>query len=348
MRAIPFGGMQPIEPQIVYLAAHRAKGIGSARLSVVANLREEIAMPAWLTASTDSGSLYSSKKSSLRSELQVFIGKPMAKWLVPAFCAIMLPNIQVIRAQDASNVQELQKQAQNPVASLISLPFQNNINFPIGTSARVGDVLNIQPVIPVKLDEDWNLIIRWIAPVVYQPNPTAGEGGANGLGDMSPTFFISPAHPGKVIWGAGPALQLPTATQRTLGQGKWAAGPSIVVLTQPRPWSIGFVANNVWSFAGDRNRKPLNQFYTQYFLNYNLKKGWYVGPSPIVTCNWNAPGGDRWTVPFGWSVGKIARVGTQPFNVQLGTYYNVVHPRDTPYGKWQMRLQVAMLFPKAK
>ena len=268
---------------------------------------------------------------------------------MPALCALALAGLPVLQAQDnGPSTGDLQKQVQNPVASLISVPFQNNTNFPVGTASRVQDVLNIQPVVPVKLTEDWNLIARWITPIVYQPNPSAGEGGANGLGDMNPTFFISPAKPGKVIWGAGPSFLLPTATERTLGQGKWAAGPSVVLLTQPKPWTIGILANNVWSFAGNRFRTPVNQFYTQYFLNYNMKNGWYMGTSPILTCNWNANGANRWTIPFGWSVGKIVRVGTLPLNAQLGTYYNLVHPQDLPYGKWQMRLQVAMLFPKSK
>jgi hypothetical protein len=228
------------------------------------------------------------------------------------------------------------------------VPFQNNTNFPVGKYARVQDVLNIQPVVPFRLNEDWNLITRSIVPIVYQPNVRAGEGGANGLGDFNPTFFFSPAAPHKVIWGFGPAFVLPTATERTLGQGKWDAGPSAVVLIQPHPWTIGALMNNVWSFAGNRHSPPVNQFLVQYFINYNLKDGWYTGSQPVLTSNWQASGGNRWTIPFGWSAGKITRVGKLPINAQLGAYYNLVHPRDLPYGKWQVRLQVAMLFPKSK
>ncbi len=243
---------------------------------------------------------------------------------------------------------DLQKEVQNPVASLISVPFQNNTNFPLGTASRVQDVLNIQPVVPINLTKDWNLITRWIMPVLYQPVPNAAEGGDYGIGDLNPTFFMSPANSGKVIWGLGPTLLLPTATERTLGQGKWGAGPSLVVLTQPDHWTIGALANNVWSFAGNRHRAPVNQFLVQYFLNYNMKNGWYTGTQPILTSNWRAGAANRWTVPFGWSAGKILRVGKLPLNAQLGAYYNLIHPRDLPYGKWQVRVQVAMLFPKSK
>ena len=103
---------------------------------------------------------------------------------------------------------DLQKEVQNPVASLISVPFQNNTNFPLGTASRVQDVLNIQPVVPINLTKDWNLITRWIMPVLYQPVPNAAEGGDYGIGDLNPTFFMSPANSGKVIWGLGPTLLL--------------------------------------------------------------------------------------------------------------------------------------------
>jgi len=265
------------------------------------------------------------------------------------FCTLLLAGVSAILAQTTGpSDEELRKEAQNPIASLISVPFQNNINFPIGPYSRVQNVLNIQPVIPLRISEDWNLITRWITPIVYQPNVQAGDGGANGLGDLNPSFFFSPAAPHKVLWGFGPTLVLPTATERTLGQGKWDAGPSLVLLTQPEHWTIGVLANNVWSFAGNRQRPAVNQFLLQYFINYNMKEGWYIGTQPILTSNWMVHDGNRWTVPFGWSVGRIKRLGTLPINAQLGAYYNLIHPRDLPYGKWQVRLQVALLFPKSK
>ena len=160
------------------------------------------------------------------------------------------------RAQSAPtgpSDEELRKQSQNPVSNLISLPFQNNTNFPIGPYSRVQDVMNIQPVIPTNFG-GVNLITRWIAPVAYQPNIAAPTGSASGLGDMNPTFFLSPAAPHTLIWGFGPAFLFPTATNVTLGQGKWGAGPSLVLLMQPAHWTIGVLMNNIWSFAGQQSR----------------------------------------------------------------------------------------------
>ena len=131
----------------------------------------------------------------------------------------------------ATNSDALRKAAQNPVASLISVPFQNNNNFNIGPYERTQDVLNIQPVIPIKLSDKWNLITRTILPIIWQPYPSAPTGGEYGLGDLNPSFFLSPGKPGKLIWGVGPALVIPTATNTVLGQGKFSMGPSIVLLT---------------------------------------------------------------------------------------------------------------------
>jgi hypothetical protein len=135
------------------------------------------------------------------------------------------------------------------------VPFQNNVNFPIGQFSRVQDVLKFQPVIPISLNEDWLHITRWITPVVYQPKILDPIGGVNGLGDLNPSFFLSPARPGKLVWGLGPTLLLPTATDPTLGQGKWGAGPSFVLLLQREHWTIGVLANNIWSIGGDRRRR---------------------------------------------------------------------------------------------
>jgi hypothetical protein len=263
------------------------------------------------------------------------------------FWSLAISGAGLLVAQDPAN-EKLLATFQNPVGNLISVPFQNNTNFPIGQYSRVQDVLNIQPVIPISVSEDWLLITRWITPIVYQPAVDRPAGGANGLGDMNPSFFLSPAHPGKLIWGVGPTFLAPTGTDSTLGQGKWGMGPSVVVLVQPGHWTIGLLSNNIWSIAGDRNRPLVNQFLTQYFVNLNLKKGWFVTEAPIITSNWMASSGNRWTVPFGGGVGKMLKVGKLPLVSQLNAYYNIIHPESLPYGKWQVRLQVAMLFPKAQ
>jgi hypothetical protein len=275
-------------------------------------------------------------------------------------CILMFAFASIMRAEDTPDqvtaapkdatagdaTASLQKATQNPVASLISVPVQNNSNFGVGPNNRTQDVLNIQPVIPIGISKDWNLIIRWITPIVWQPlpsEPSTPQTGQYGFGDMQPTFFLSPAKPGKVIWGIGPVFQLPTATNTFLGQGKLGLGPSVVALVQPGHWTIGFLANNVWSVAGPEGRAAVNQFLVQYFVNYNLKKGWYLSTSPILTANWKASNG-QWGVPFGGGAGRIMKLGFQPVNLSVQLYGNAVHP--TGASPWGMRLSIAFLFPK--
>jgi len=250
-------------------------------------------------------------------------------------------------ANTASGTEALQKATQNPVASLISVPVQNNSNFGMNPGSRTQDVLNIQPVIPIGISENWNLLVRWITPIIWQPvpnQPGTPETGEYGLGDMLPTFFISPKNPGKLIWGAGPVFQLPTATNTFLGQGKLGIGPSAVLLTQPGHWTLGVLVNNVWSVAGSGSRQDVNQFLFQYFINYNLKKGWFLTWQPTLTANWEATNGNTWTVPLGGGVGRIMKIGYQPVSLTGQFYGNAVHPGGTP--AWTMRLQIAFLFPK--
>jgi hypothetical protein len=259
----------------------------------------------------------------------------------------------------AANADELRKQSQNPVASLISVPIQDNFNFNNSPGDRTQNVLNIQPVIPVSLTKNWNLVIRWITPIIYQPlpipqasGPPTQTTGVYGLGDMNPTFFVVPKK-SKIIWGIGPTFVFPTATNTTyLGQGKLSMGPSAVVLVQPEHWTIGALANSVWSVAGHAdfnpdgtvNKPPVNQFLLQWFVNYNMKKGWYLTTSPIVTANWEASGDYRWTVPFGGGVGRIMKLGFQPVNITAQFYGNAVHPPGA--SPWGLRLQFVLLFPK--
>ena len=237
---------------------------------------------------------------------------------------------------------DLAKAAQNPVGDLISLPFQNNMNFDVGPADRTQNVLNIQPVWPIALSKNWNFITRTIVPVISQPAP--GNERTNGLGDLNFTGFFSPKQPGKIIWGVGPTLVFPTATDDVTGTDKWSAGPSVVVLTMPGQWVIGALVSNVWSFSGDDERADVNSFLMQYFVNYNLPEGWYLTSAPIITANWEAESGEQWTVPFGGGIGRVFRIGRQPINMQTQVFYNVETP--TNGAKWQWRLQVQLLFPK--
>ncbi len=272
------------------------------------------------------------------------------KWLV----TLSLAAFAVLgSAAHGQSEEELAKAAQNPVANLISVPFQNNTNFGLGTFDRVQNVLNIQPVYPINAGKV-NVITRTIVPVVYQPDAVmiggkrdvAETGGTFGLGDINATAFITPAAPGRVMWGAGPILSFPSGSDAKLTSGKWGAGPSALVLAMPGRWVLGVLVNNVWSVAGDENRADVNAMLVQYFANYNLPDGWYLSSAPIITANWKADDDDRWTVPFGAGFGKLSRFGKLPVNISAQGYYNAVHAENLPYADWTLRAQVQLLFPK--
>jgi hypothetical protein len=290
----------------------------------------------------------------------------MQRTFLTTIAALALTLLTSQAQQPAVATGDLQKATQNPVAGLISVPIQTNTNFGIGPFSRTQNVLNIQPVIPVNVSQNWTMIIRWITPIVWQPAPgtanlevfgiventptylaaqdVQAHAGVFGFGDMTPTFFLSPSTPHKVIWGAGPMFALPTATGQVLGQGKLSMGPSIVALTQPGPWTIGALVNNIWSVAGPSDRADVKQMSLQYFINYNLKKGWSISMSPTITANWQASSENVWTVPVGGGVGRVFRLGYQPMNASAAFFGNAVHPAGG--SPWGMRLQISFLFPK--
>lgn len=243
----------------------------------------------------------------------------------------------------AQSEEELAKAAQNPIANMVSLPFQDNLNTGIGPDDERQNILNIQPVYPVTLNDDWNLITRTILPVVSQPDFYTGEGRVNGIGDASFSAFFSPSAPSSVTWGVGPIFLLPTATDNTLGADKWGSGISAVILTMPGNWVVGSLVSNLWSVGGS-GKQDINLFTWQYFVNYNLQKGWYVTSAPIITANWEADSDNRWTVPFGGGVGRIFKLGKLPVNGQVSAYKNVEAPDHAP--EWQFRFQMQFMFPK--
>ena len=259
---------------------------------------------------------------------------------------VLVALLMVAPLWAADDATELAKKTQNPVADLISIPLQNNFNFGVGPNNVTQYVGNLQPVIPIKLTEEWNLITRTILPIINQPSPAPGVSSNFGLGDLNPTFFLSPGKPGALIWGVGPTFTLPTATDTALGSGKWSMGPAAVVLTMQGPWVLGVLANQQWSVAGDSDRRRVSQMLIQPFVNYNLPDGWYLTTSPIITANWMADSGDQWTVPLGGGFGKLWRVGKVglPVNTQLAAYYNLEKPQGA--ADWQLRFQVQLLLPK--
>ena len=273
---------------------------------------------------------------------------PASRWrVVTAFLAISLALVAPAAADEAADgakkegdTEALARAAQNPVADMISIPFQDDIGFGYGPGNKgTQNVLNIQPVIPLHVTEDWNVITRTILPIVSQPSFTGGAG-TTGLGDLTVTAFLSPANPGGVIWGVGPVASFPTATSPFTGsQSTWGLGPSAVALAMPGHWVLGVLVNQIWSVAG----ASASQMLIQYFVNYNFEGGWYLTTSPILTADWNAAAGQQWVVPFGAGGGKIFRIGKLPFNGNVSAYYNAVRPDVGP--EWTLRVQLALLLP---
>jgi hypothetical protein len=196
--------------------------------------------------------------------------------------------------------------------------------------------------VPFHLNEDWNLITRTIMPLTWQPQLTPGGDSSFGLGNTVLSLFLSPAKPGKWIWGVGPVVLLP-ATNMSVGTNLWGGGLSAVGLRIDGPWVYGAVVNNVWSFGGDSGigGNKVNFFTLQPFVNYNFGDGWYVTSSPIITANW-LTGGQEWTLPVGGGGGKVFRLGKLPINVSLQGYYNALTPDNG--AKWQLRTQLTFIF----
>jgi hypothetical protein len=259
-----------------------------------------------------------------------------------ALAGLCLP----VRAE--MSAEELAKMAQNPVGNLVSVPFQNNTNFNTGPLSGTQNILNIQPVIPIEVNKDWNLITRTILPLIWQPEFAPGQGSTFGLGDIQLSAFLSPAEPGPggLIWGAGAIVQMPTNTADVLGNKNWGLGPTAVVLKLEKgsPWVYGALFNNVWSLSSDKQGGRYNNFLLQPFLNYNFPGGIYLTMAPVITANWEAASDQHWTVPIGGGIGKIFHLGKLPVNTQLSGYYNVVRPDGG--SNWQLRLQVQFMFPK--
>ena len=256
---------------------------------------------------------------------------------IPSTAFLLILLVGAAKASDS----DLAKASQNPVADMISLPIKNKLNFDRGEEDAFAFELELQPVLPVHLGE-WNLINRFIVPIAYQEPANEGLSYDFGLRDITYQAFFSPASPGDIIWGLGPALILPTNTGNTLGNDKWAAGPAGVALSIRGPWVMGALAQHFWDFAGDDDAADVNLSSLQYFVNYNTPD-YYLNTSPTITYNWEADG-DDWTIPFGGGVGKVMRFGKTPVDMRVSAYWNVEAPESAP--DWFVEFQVKLLFPK--
>jgi hypothetical protein len=244
-------------------------------------------------------------------------------------------------ADDKAAAAELAKKLQNPIASLVSVPIQQNWDFGYGSANAMRYTVNVQPVIPVTLNKDWNLITRTIVPIIYAEKTSATDRDKFGLGDVLQSFFFSPKEPvsGWIV-GAGPALLWPTATDPLLGAGRYAAGPTVVALQQTKGWTYGALANHLWSYAGWGNRE-VNATFLQPFVSYTTKSFTTFGLNTESSYDWQA---GQWSVPVNLSVSQLVKVGKQPISLSLGGRYYAEGPQGGP--DWGLRVAVTFLFPK--
>jgi hypothetical protein len=246
-------------------------------------------------------------------------------------------------AKGADDAAELAKKLSNPVAALISVPIQTNWDTGIGPADADRTTINVQPVIPFSIGEDWNVISRTIVPIIDAESPVSGGSDESGLGDIVQSFFFSPKQPTESgwIWGAGPALLLPTASDSALGSEKWGAGPTAVVLKQANGWTYGALANHLWSYAGEDDRADVNATFVQPFLSFTTKKQTTLMLNTESTYDWD---GDQWTVPINFAVSQLLKVGGKPLSFAVGYREYVEAPSGGP--EWGLRFVLTFLFPK--
>jgi hypothetical protein len=255
--------------------------------------------------------------------------------------ALLLAATAAYDAGADEETAELAKKLQNPIASLISVPIQNNWDFGIGPEDAMRYTANVQPVIPFSLTEDWNLITRTILPVIHAESPVAGGRDASGLGDVLQSFFLSPVRPvGGWIVGGGPALLYPSATDELLGSEKWAAGPTAVVLQQRHGWTYGMLANHLWSYAGTSHRQNVSATFLQPFLSYTTKTVTTFAINTEASYDWS---NDQGTVPLNAMVSQLLKAGRLPLQLQIGGRYYAEKPDGGP--DWGLRFAVTLLLP---
>jgi hypothetical protein len=258
--------------------------------------------------------------------------------------SLLLTTAAIGLVSPAAADEELAKKLANPVAALVSVPFQFNYDRGFGAADGNKTTLNIQPVVPFSINNDWNVISRTIMPVTYQHDLAGKSGTQWGVGDITQSFFFSPKQPtaNGLIWGVGPVLLIPSATDALLGGKKWGGGPSAVLLKQEGSLTYGALANHVWSFAGSHERNNISSTFLQPFLSHTTRDAWTYGIDAESTYDWK---GKQWTVPINLTVSKVLKLGAQPVSFQVGTRYWAVAPDNGPRG-WGFRAGVTFLFPQ--
>jgi hypothetical protein len=241
------------------------------------------------------------------------------------------------------DVTALAKTTQNPVGDLVALPFQFNFNNGGDLGRQTLLNLNVQPVIPFRASDNWNMMARLILPV--NSIPTTDTARASGFGDIQAQLYLTPKQPGRIIWGLGPVISLPTSTVAPAETGSWAVGPGGVIVWSDGPWVVGGLINQIWTFAHSAGHVEVNQFLAQPFVNYNFGEGWALSFAPVITANWVLDE-KEWTVPLGLGITKTTVLGTRPMSLGLQYYANVTHPAGSAGN--QVRFVVSFLFPKRR
>lgn len=275
-------------------------------------------------------------------------------WILVLASGLLTPLPAIAQqpaAQPAqSGQQDLAKALSNPLAALVSVPLQFNWENGVGPDESLRMVLNIQPVVPFKLNDQWNLIGRLILPIVSQPALIEGGSSNFGTSDILLSTFVSPSQPKGAVWGVGPVVGLPTTTNPFLGSGKWSVGPTAVALKQAGAWTYGALVNHLWSYASvsrsARDRAGVNQTFLQPFLSYSTAGGVTVGLNAEASANWEASEGNVWTIPINLVVAKMSSFGPFPFQIGGGVAVYAASPDGGP--TWRLRTQFVLLLPRQR
>ena len=276
------------------------------------------------------------KNSRTIRNLQVFF-LTAAIWL-----AVLAAPCLAEEEKGESFFSDLAREVHNPVSDRVSLTFDDNLNVKVGVNEDLQNIFSIKSLYSWNLGDKWNLVSRTIVPLIHQPALVTGAGNQFGLGDINSSFFLMPRSSRFAIFGIGPAVSFPTATNPRLGTEKWSVGPALALIAMPGPWVLGIVANNLWSVGGEELRKDVNAMTLKPILVYNFSKGWYATSSPVIQANWEAREGNRWTIPIGGGFGKIFKIGPQRMNASAQVFYNIKKPVTA--GDWSFRVALQFLF----